>query len=302
MIWVLVVLLILLGISYGCYWIAFYNPEYRHGEPVVIQGKNDPPDFEKLYRQMEQQPFEQVYITAKDGVRLAARYYHRRDGAPVFLQFHGYRGNGIRDFCAVHRICREMDVNSLVVDQRAHGRSGGNTMTFGILERQDCLCWAQYAARRFGETVPLFLSGVSMGAATVLMASSLPMPPTVAGIIADCPYSTPGAIIRKVISDMRFPAWMLYPFVVIGALVFGGFRVWSGSAADAVAKTRIPILLIHGSEDRFVPCEMSAGIFERCAGVRFLEIFPGAGHGGCCVTDPVRYERILRSFMESCGV
>ena len=299
--WVLGALTVLtLGISYACYWIAFYNPEHRHQETLVIRGKEDPVCLDDLCREMAGHPFEQVYITASDGIRLAGRYYHCNDDGPLHIQFHGYRGSGVRDFCAAHAICMEMGINTLVVDQRAHGLSGGNTMTFGILERYDCLCWTKYAQERFGSHREIFLSGVSMGAATVLMASALPLPENVAGIIADCPYSTPGAIIRKVISDVRFPAMVLYPFVGLGALIFGGFRVWEESAVHAVSRTKIPILLIHGSEDKYVPPEMSAAIYNKCAGQRFLEIFPGAGHGGCCATDPVRYEKILRSFMDSC--
>lgn len=299
--WVLgAVLVLVLAFSYACYWIAFYNPVHRHQETVVIRGKKDPACLDALCREMADQPFEQVYITAADGIRLAGRYYHRSDDAPLHIQFHGYRGNGIRDFCAAHAICQELGINTLVVDQRAHGLSGGNTMTFGILERYDCLCWAKYARDRFGSNREIFLSGVSMGAATVLMASSLPLPENVAGIIADCPYSTPGAIIRKVITDVRFPSVLIYPFVSLGAFVFGGFRVWEESAIHAVSRTKIPILLIHGSDDKFVPPEMSAAIYEKCAGQRYLEVFPGAGHGGSCATDPVRYEKIIRCFMGNC--
>ena len=299
--WILLVLLlIILGIAYAAYWIAFYNPVYRHRETLVIHGKNDPACLPGLCQAMADCPFEPVSIQSFDGISLVGRYYHRQEGGPLHILFHGYRGSGIRDFCGVHDICTGMGINTLVVDQRAHGMSGGNTMTFGILERYDCQSWARYARERFGPDCRIFLSGVSMGAATVLMASNLQLPETVRGIVADCPYSTPGDIIRKVIGDMRFPAGLIYPLVVLGGLIFGGFRVWSETAVHAVSQTRIPILLIHGREDKYVPPEMSAAIFDRCAGQRYLEIFPGAGHGGCCLTDPVRYEKILCSFMENC--
>lgn len=300
LIWILgAVVLLTLGLSYGCYWIAFYNPVNRHHEAVIIRSKKDPQCLESLCREMADQPFEEVRIRSFDGTCLVGRYYHRRDGAPLYILFHGYRGNGVRDFCALHSICGELDINTLVVDQRAHGMSGGNTMTFGILERFDCQCWANYAANRFGSQ-PIYLCGVSMGAATVLMASNLTLPENVAGIIADCPYNTPEAIIRKVITDMKAPAMFLFPFVEMGAYLFGGFQIRSESAIHAVSQTTIPILLIHGSEDKYVPSEMSGEIFEKCAGKRFLEIFPGAGHGGCCATDPVRYAKILRCFMDNC--
>lgn len=288
-----------LCLSYVGYWIAFYNPVHRHWETLVIRHRQDPGCLEELCRSMANRPFEPIQITARDGTVLAGKWYDAGNG-PVYILFHGYRGSGVRDFCAIHSICMDLGISTLVVDQRAHGMSGGNTMTFGIKERYDCVDWAKYVAQRFGSDRKVYLCGVSMGAATVLMASALSMPENVAGIVADCPYSAPGAIIRKVISDVRFPAWLIYPFVVLGGLLFGGFRVWESSAIDAVSKTRIPILLIHGSEDRYVPPEMSAEIFEYCAGQRYLEVFPGAGHGGCSATDPVRYANILRAFMNNC--
>lgn len=300
-IWILSALAaLILTVSYIAYWIAFYNPVHRHQETIVIQHKQDSACLDEMCRSMAARPFESVQITARDGIHLAGKWYEAGDG-PIYILFHGYRGNGIRDFCAIHGVCMDMGISTLVVDQRAHGLSGGNTMSFGIRERFDCVDWTNYVRERFGVNRRIYLFGVSMGAATVLMASDLSMPGNVSGIIADCPYSAPGAIIRKVISDVRFPPWVCYPFTVLGALIFGHFRVWAGSPIRAVSRTQIPILLIHGSEDKYVPVVMSTEIFDHCAGKRFLEIFPGAGHGGCSVTDPVRYQSILRSFMEKCG-
>lgn len=291
---------LVLGLSYLCYWIAFYNPESRHKEAVITRSRRGKAKLEALDRQMEQTPYERVHIRSRDGHILSGRYYDVGEGKPLHIQFHGYRGSGVRDFSAGNAVVRQIGHNSLVVDQRAHGLSQGDTMTFGVKERWDCVSWAEYALERFGPDVPVFLSGVSMGGATVLMASELQLPENVAGIIADCPYSSPGAIIRKVCWDMRIPGWLIYPFIVIGALVFGGFCIWGSSSVKAVAHATKPILLIHGSEDRYVPCTMSSRIADACAAECYLEVFPGAAHGGSCLTDTIRYERILRSFTELC--
>ena len=198
-------------------------------------------------------PFEPVTITAFDGVQLCGRYYHVRDGAPVQIELHGYRGNALRDFCGGNKLAREAGMNTLLVDERANGRSGGRTITFGVKERRDCLSWIECANSRFGP-VPIFLAGVSMGAATVLMAAGLPLPANVAGIIADCPYSSPEAIIRKVCrEDMHLPPALLMPFVRLAARLFGRFRLDGASAVEAARDTGIPILLLHGEDDRFVP-------------------------------------------------
>ena len=141
-----------------------------------------------------------------------------------------------------------------------------------------------------------------MGAATVLMASSLDLPPNVKAIIADCPYSSPKEIIQKVSSDIRLPPSLSYPFIVMGALVYGRFKLWESSAVEAVRRTRIPILLIHGDDDRFVPCEMSQKIYASCRYAAELVIFPGAGHALSYFTDKGLYLKTVESFLKQCKV
>ena len=94
---------------------------------------------------------------------------------------------------------------------------------------------------------------------------------------------------------------MLYPFTSLSAELFGHFDPDSGSALGAVSNTRLPILLLHGEADDFVPCEMSREIAAACASPVRLETFPGAGHGGSYLKDPARYGRVVREFLESCG-
>ena len=146
----------------------------------------------------------------------------------------------------------------------------------------------------------MFLSGVSMGAATVLMASELELPDNVAGIIADCPYSSPEAIIRKVAKDMGLPPTVMFPFVRLGARIFGRCDIVSASAVSAVANTKIPILLIHGDDDRFVPYEMSSEIFAACVGTKRFESFHLAGHALSYMVDTEKYAQVFSEFMEEC--
>ena len=212
-------LLLSVLIVWYSYRTAFYSPEKRKEDHYAIpegeQYEKERQRMLSLIRQMDETPYEAVTISARDGTKLAARYYHVRDGAPLQIQFHGYRGTALRDFCGGNKLARESGQNTLVVDQRAHGKSGGTTITFGIRERLDCLCWVEYASQRFGSDTPVFLSGVSMGAATVLMASEWELPANVVGIIADCPYSSPEAIIRKVCQqDMHLPPVLVMPSVL----------------------------------------------------------------------------------------
>ena len=144
-------------------------------------------------------------------------------------------------------------------------------------------------------TVFLFL--LCAIAAILLMAAGLDLPENVKGLIADCPYSSPGDIIRKVARDMHMPDRLAWPFVKIGGRVYGGFDVDEMDAARAVKQATVPILIIHGESDSFVPCEMSDIVAENPALVTRYT-FPGADHGFSYLVDTPRYKKIVTEFAE----
>lgn len=293
---------IFFAILYIVYRIAFY-PTPLKGDKTLSALDN--PQFHAqrdrinhLIISMEALPFEWVTITARDGVHLMGRYYHHADGAPLDIGFHGYRGTCIRDFCGGARISMELGHNVLLVEERSQGASEGRCITFGILERLDCLDWLSYANERFG-CPPIALYGVSMGAATVLMATELDLPANVRGIIADSPYSTPLDIICQVgQNNMHLPPAITRILATAAARVYGKFDLQTASAAEAVRKAKVPILIIHGENDHFVPCTMSSVIAENCTSPVQLETFPDAEHGLSFLADTPRYEGLVRAFME----
>ena len=290
--------------SYYAYRVAFYVSPHNQQDIYELPRGESFQEKHNILRNCIQKldalPYEAVTITSVDGKKLFGRYYHVADGAPVQIQFHGYRGCAVRDFCGCTTFARKMGHNVLVVDQRCHGQSEGRTITFGIRERYDCQSWANYAYQRFGKEIPLILAGVSMGATTVLMASALELPDTVCAVVADCPYSTPKAIISKVAGEMGLPEKPAAAMCCLGALLYGHFRVTGCSALDSVKATKLPVLLIHGEADQLVPCDMSRDIYEACASDKELQTFPGATHGMSYLEDPQRYEATVRSFLERC--
>lgn len=245
-------------------------------------------DFEAL-------AFEEVWIKSFDGLKLYGRYYHTQDKAPLQIQCHGYRGTAMRDFCGGSRLGRLAGHNLLVIDQRAHGKSQGHSICFGIKERYDCLSWIEYACQRFGSDTPIILSGVSMGAATVIMAAGLKLPDNVKGVVADCPYSSPYEIIKKVCKDKHFPTFIAMPLLCAAARLFAGFSLKSASPIDSLKSAHIPILIIHGEADRFVPCQMSRDLAATSSMVR-LASFPDAGHGLSFIEDYDRYKKLCNEF------
>ncbi len=301
------ILILILGVAYYAYRRAFYHARRKDGKVQAdVTYADDSGAFREIAEKLggwtedfSRVPFETVTIRSRDGKRLFGRYYHVRDGAPLQIEFHGYKGDAIRDFCGGDPFARRVGFNTLLVDQRSHGASDGHVITFGVLERYDCLDWTNYAVERFGRDVRIILTGISMGAATVLMASDLDLPENVVGIIADSPYSSPKEILQKVCKDIGIAPKPIYPFLWIGALVFGRFRI-RGGAIESVKGAHVPILILHGEGDGFVPCEMSHRIVAECASDASFEGFEGADHCLGYVVDPAKYEETILSFVEKC--
>jgi hypothetical protein len=284
----------------GVFANVFYSPLGRQNNddhiPAVFQTQEQQARTFALMDRLRARPYETVIILSHDGLRLSGRYYHLADGAPLAILFHGYRGSPVRDFCGGADICFSEGFNVLLVEQRAHKSSEGHTISYGVNERYDVLAWSEYAVRRFGAGVRILLAGISMGAATVLMASALDLPPQVCGILADCPYTSPSEIISEVGRSWKLPMKLLLPLVAFDARLLGGFSLSAADAVSAVREANVPILLIHGEADHFVPCDMSRRIAAANPALIDFNTFPGAGHGVSYLVDTERYTRLVQDF------
>lgn len=304
MIWILL-LTVLIAVIFGGGWyaysIAFYSPNKDREKIPSAEGTQYEPfrgEIARIFQQIYEKPCEYVTIESHDGLTLSGRYYHVSDGAPLDIGFHGYRSSAFTDFAGGSELSFHLGHNLLLIDQRAHGRSEGRTISFGIQERLDVLSWVNYAVERFGGDIQIILYGVSMGAATVLMASGLDLPNNVKGIIADCPFSRPLDIILEVGKTNPLPQWLIRPFVIIGAKIYGGFDIREMDAQTAVRSAKVPILIIHGEADGFVPCAMSEPAYEANPKLVTRITFPGADHALSYLTDTRRYWTIVTEFME----
>ena len=189
--------LLLLLITYWCYRFAFYaaNPKKEPSDAIEIPVGEiyEPfrPLMENWAREVRAMPREEMTIRSFDGLTLHGRYYEYAPGAPMEIMFHGYRGTAERDLSGGVQRCFMLGRSCLIVDQRCSGQSGGHVISFGINEHRDCLAWVNHAVKRFGPDVKIILTGISMGAATVLMAAGKPLPKQVAGVLADCGLPLP---------------------------------------------------------------------------------------------------------------
>ena len=299
-----VILLIFLIILIVCFKMAFYSPKRGprgEDEFSIPDGEIYEPYRETMVGWMKEvrgMPCEEMSVESFDGLTLRGKFYSYSPEAPVEIMFHGYRGDAERDLCGGVQRCFALGHSALVVDQRASGYSDGNVISFGVNESRDCLTWIDFAVERFGKEVKLYLTGISMGASTVLLAAGYPLPENVIGILADCGYSSAPEIIRKVVGEMGLPSKLAYPFVRLSAKLFGGFDIEDADVVNAVSKCSVPVIFFHGDADAYVPCEMSKYNYDACPAKKRFVTVPGAGHGLSCLIDTEGYLKALREFWE----
>lgn len=291
-------------VAYICYRMAFYVPdrspeaceELQFPEGEIYDVFRD--SMEKWAKETRAMPHEDMTVTAFDGLELWGKYYEYAPGAPIELMFHGYRGSAERDLSGGVQRCFKLGRSAVIVDQRCSGRSGGNVITFGINEHRDCLTWVEHLCDKFGPDVRIILTGISMGAATVMMAAGKSLPKNVIGVLADCGYSSPKEIIKKVIRQMGLPAELAYPFVKLGARLYGHFDLEETSPEEALRQCKVPVIFFHGENDDYVPCEMSRINYDACTSRKKLVTIPGAGHG---LSYPIASEQYLQELEDFFG-
>ena len=299
---ILLLILFILLLSFILFLVVFYVPPRKVREPDYIEL---PPGkiYEPFYVQMRQwiltarnTPHEDVSITSFDGLKLCGKYYEYSPDAPVELMFHGYRGSAERDMAGgMHRAFR-LGHSALIVDQRCAGSSEGNVISFGVNEHRDCLAWVDFVVSHFGNDVKIILTGISMGASTVLIASGKELPPNVVGVLADCGFHSAKDVICSVADSMHLPSPLLYPFVKLGAKLFGRFDLEELTPVESLKNCKIPVLFFHGEGDDYVPSYMSRINYDSCPSRKKLVLIPGAGHGLSFPVDPNRYVREMDEF------
>lgn len=284
--------------SYICFRMAFYTSRKLKTPEMVLDHIYDPyRDFmAECEKEVRAMPYQEMWITSFDGLHLHGRYFEHSPDSPIELMIHGYRGDAIRDLSGGIRRGFALGHSVLLIDQRCCGKSEGHVITFGIREHRDCLSWLDEMVKTFGPDRKIILTGVSMGAATVMMAAGEKLPDNVIGVLADCGYTSPKEIICSVIRDMKLPAALAYPFVKLGAKLYGKFDLEENAPVDALKRSTVPVIFFHGECDTFVPCDMSRKNYDACASRKRLVTVPKAGHGLAYPVDPERYIAEMESF------
>lgn len=248
-------------------------------------------------------PHTDVSVTSHDGLNLCGRLYEHESSDATIIFVHGHKSAPEIDFPVLTMRFFRNGFNVLAIDQRASGKSDGKYYCFGALERYDVEAWCRFVKNRSGERQKLVLFGCSMGASTVLAASELTyVKEHVSAIVADCPYDSPSRQFKYILSkNYHLPAFPLLGITSRLCKKRAGWTFDEYSASDVVKNTTIPILLIHGTADKYVPAEFSVDIFEAGKGTSEIMLVDGASHGFSFYREPQRYLARTDEFLRRKG-
>lgn len=273
----------------------------RFLETALTGKKKRDQETEEHVKWLHAQNMEETEVRSQEGIPLKGYLLRHPRADRIVVMFHGWRGGWDKDCAAFAHDLYEKNCSVLMVSQRAHDQSGGRYIGFGVLERHDCQEWIRFVEEHT-ERIPIYLSGVSMGASTVLMAAGEKLPRRVKGVIADCGYTSPYEMVKIfAVKFMHMNKKKVENTVdEVNRLCKrkAGYDLREYSTLDAMQNCRIPVFFAHGTEDHFVPYEMSMKNYEACRGKKVLYTAEGASHTKSYVTEPKQYMKAVEEFFQ----
>lgn len=242
------------------------------------------------------------YITSRDGLRLHGIFIANNESTKqrVAVLVHGYHGAPSFDFSAAAKLYYNNGFSLFLPDQRTHGDSEGKYITFGSFERYDIVDWCKYIDAYTGNKCEFLLSGVSMGATTVLLAAVEPEMIKLNYVTADCGFTDP----KRIFTDVMKKRYHLPPFPILNIAnvickQLAGFSINEFSTIEAVKHLDIPVTFIHGGADDFVLPQNSIDNHESCASTKELLIVAGAAHGVSYIKDTKKVSESLQHIFDT---
>ncbi|MCC8069380.1 MAG: alpha/beta hydrolase [Ruminococcus sp.] len=244
--------------------------------------------------------YEDVEIQSKDGLKLHGYYISSdKPSNKLVICVHGYTSKGMNECPSFAKAYADMGYSALIVDDRAHGKSEGKYVGFGILDRYDLLEWVRYAVKRFGNDVQIVLHGDSMGASTILMATGLAeLPNNVKVAVADCAFTSPEEVFSHVLKrDYHIPKFPLMNITSIMSKRIAGYGYNDYSTLDAMKVTKTPTLFVAGKKDTFVPTYMTQENYDQCIAPKKIFWVDEAGHAAAFFEDNKLFLDNLKDFL-----
>ncbi|MEA4911491.1 MAG: alpha/beta hydrolase [Oscillospiraceae bacterium] len=250
---------------------------------------------------LEKREHTRLDIRSDDGLRLSAAYFRCvpvSDKLAILVHghnSHGMRGNAIKAL-------RYLDAgfNVLLPDNRACGRSEGKWETFGAKESRDTLRWIERIVSE-NKNAEIFLDGCSLGGATVCLLAGMELPDNVRFLVSDCAFARAKDEFRYILKHCAgLPAFPFLYTLDLWDRMINRVSYKDQCPVDAVRRARVPMLFMHGAEDRYIPVSQAELLHNACSADNRLVLVEGAGHAAASMWGGDKYFDPVLEFAQKC--
>lgn len=304
-----VLLVFVLFIAYNLYRTLIVRHPVVAREDKPLDSLSEPRQWyvahsAQRHAELEQRGYQIVTIQSARKHRLQGYLFASQKGSDLFvIAFHGYRYSALEEFLYISEIYLNQDINLLLVDQEAHGKSEGKHIGFGYPDRLNALRWVNYLVEQFGSDIRIVLHGVSMGGATVLMAAGdAACPSQVKAVVDDCGYSSLVELGKNTFTMLPKPLFYgLFGLASVYCRVLAGYHFTAVNVVRFAEHISIPVLLIHGVEDALVPLRMQDEIIAALPGEHYRLQVETAGHAESYLVDAQTYTNEVNALIARIG-
>ena len=233
-------------------------------------------------------------VNGSEGYELHVEYLKNPEPTTKYMILsHGYTDNRIGSLKYV-KMYLDLGFHCIVYDLRGHGENEKTYTTYGVREAKDLVCLIDDTRSRYPDLSVLGLHGESLGAATTV--TCLKYKPQVDFAVADCGFSDIENVLREGYRNAHVPTGLVDLADVTGKIRYH-YSIKEMRPIDSLDENTVPILFLHGAEDRFILPEHSERMKEATKGYAELHLIPGADHAMSVLTDPKAYRKYVADFL-----
>lgn len=293
------IIALLFVVSVGASFYFFHVAQIREEKSFINNNGRSKGTPIYAYEQSFDQLTKETLWMTNQGLKQDAWYVPAETATnKMVIVVHGFT-NDKEDMKPYAWMFHELGYNVLMPDNMSHGDSEGQIIGYGWNDRLNVIKWAEMLVEQNSDS-EITLFGVSMGAATVMMASGEEsLPDQVVNIIEDCGYSSVWDELKYQAKEMyNLPAFPILYEVSAISKIRAGFSYGQASSVNQLKNNTRPVLFIHGSDDTFVPTSMVYKNYQATQGEKELYIVKGAGHAKSFETDPQAYIEKISTFLK----
>lgn len=297
------VLILVIGLAWGVNYLFNYAlvPSKKDFIGPTIPISQAQEEYHRWKLTDKEHKMQTLNLTSRDHLKLKAAYFTQKQSTKtprLAIIAHGYSASSL-DMGKYAKMFHKMGYDLLLPDARAHGRSEGKYIGFGWPERLDYVDWIQKMIKLYDGNVEICLFGVSMGGATVMMTSGEKLPKQVKAIIEDCGYVSVEQELTYQLKELfHLPKFPMIPLASMYAKVRAGYSFSEANSVKQLAKNQLPMLFIHGAEDKFVPTKDIYQVYKATKGPKQRYIVKGAAHARSYETNPKKYQQVVKNFLD----